>query len=343
MNSNFLGIMLIAVGSFASAIYYLPLKKLTGWSWETGWIVQGLFAWIIGPWVIAMLTVPHLCEIIGQSPAHSIYVPILFGLGWGIGGLTWGLSIRYLGIGLGNSLPLGITLALSTLIPPFMDGKGGELFSTRTGLFTILGVITALVGIAFCGWAASMKDKELKSDKDATAGFDFKKGIIVALIAGIMSACFAFGEKGGQAMIDIAKQYNPGSIWVNNPVYAIILIGGFVFNMVYCLWLSVKNKSFSDYTKANTPLTSYYIFAAIAGLLWFSQFVFKGMGTNNMSEDMSYVTWCLLFSLVIVFSNVIGIFTGEWKGVSKRAIYTLASGLVVLIVSVLIIGFAKIL
>lgn len=342
MNSNFFGILLIAIGSFASSIYYLPLKKLKNWSWETGWIVQGLFAWIIGPWVVAMLTVPHLFEIIGQSPASSIYMPILFGLGWGIGGLTWGLSIRYLGIGLGNSLPLGITLALSTLIPPFMDGKGGELISTRPGLVTVVGVVIALIGIAFCGWAASIKDKELKSDADSSGDFDFKKGLIVALIAGVMSACFAFGEKSGQAMIDIAKQYNPGSIWVNNPVYAVLLIGGFVFNMVYCLWLSVKNKSFGDYTKANTPLSSYYIFAAVAGLLWFSQFVFKGMGTNKMSADMSYVTWCLLFSLVILFSNVIGIFTGEWKGVSRRTILTLIVGLVILIFSVMIIGFAKV-
>lgn len=343
MDSNFIGILLIAVGSFASAIYYLPLKKLTNWSWETGWIVQGLFAWIIGPWLMAMITVPHLFEIIGQSPASSIYMPILFGLGWGIGGLTWGLSIRYLGIGLGNSLPLGITLAFSTLIPPFMDGTAASTFSSRPGIITIIGVVIALVGIAFCGMAASLKDKEQVADKASSDGFNFKKGLLVALIAGVMSACFAFGEKSGQAMIDIAKQYNPGSIWVNNPVYAVLLIGGFVFNMAYCLWLSAKNKSFSDYTKSNTPLSRYYILAAVAGSLWFSQFVFKGMGTNKMSEDMSYVTWCLLFSLVIVFSNLIGIFTGEWKGVSRKTIGTLAAGLLILIGSVLIIGFAKVL
>jgi L-rhamnose-H+ transport protein len=341
MNSNLIGILLIAVGSFASAVYYVPLKKLTNWSWETGWIVQGLFAWILGPWIVAMLTVPHLFEIIGQSPANSIYMPILFGLGWGIGGLTWGLSIRYLGIGLGNSLPLGITLAFSTLIPPFMDGTAAEKFSSRPGVITIIGVVIALLGIAFAGLAASMKDKELTSDKDSKDGFDFKKGVLVALIAGVMSACFAFGEKSGDAMTAIAKQFNPDSIWVYNPVYAVLLIGGFVFNMGYCFWLSFKNKSFSDYSKPGTSV--YFVFAAIAGLLWFSQFVFKGMGTNKMSADMSYVTWCLLFSLVIVFSNAIGIFTGEWKGVSKKTIYTLSTGLLVLIGSVIIIGFANVL
>jgi L-rhamnose-H+ transport protein len=335
----FIGILLIAVGSFASAIYYWPLKKLINWSWETSWLVQGLFAWIIGPWVVAMITVPHLFEIIGQSPSHSIYMPILFGLGWGIGGLTWGLSIRYLGIGLGNSLPLGITLALSTLIPPFMDGTASQVFLCHQGLITIIGVVIALGGITICGWAATLKDAELKASSAAKDdGFDIRKGFAVALVAGIMSACFAFGEKSGQAMIDIAKQYNPGSIWVNNSVYAVILIGGFVANMVYCLYMSYKNKSFTDFKKPNTSI--YYGLAALAGLLWFSQFVFKGMGTNKMSADMGYITWCLLFSLVILFSNLIGLFIGEWKGVSKKTLVTLAMGLLVLLISVIIIGYA---
>lgn len=341
MDSNLIGILLIAIGSFASAIYYLPLKKLTNWSWETGWIVQGLFAWIIVPWVMAMITVPHLFEIIGQTPANSIYMPILFGFGWGIGGLTWGLSIRYLGIGLGNSLPLGITLAFSTLIPPFMDGTAAETFSSRAGIITIIGVIVALVGIAFSGWAASMKDKEMTAGKATNDEFNFKKGLWVALIAGVMSACFAFGEKSGQEMTKIANSFNPGSIWNYNAVYAVLLIGGFVFNIAYCLWLSFKNKSFGDYTKKNIPLTSYYLLAALAGTLWFSQFVFKGMGTSKMSEDMAFVTWSLLFSLVIVFSNIIGILLGEWKGVSLRAKGTLAAGLIVLLGSVIIIGLAK--
>ena len=336
------GILLIAIGSFASAIYYWPLKKLTNWSWETSWLVQGIFAWIIGPWIVAMITVPHLFEIIGQSPAHSIYTPILFGLGWGIGGLTWGLSIRFLGIGLGNSLPLGLTLALSTLIPPFMDGTASTLFIQRQGIITIIGVAIALAGIAICGWAASIKSNEMKASSDVKDdGFNIKKGFAVALVAGIMSACFAFGEKSGQAMVDIAKQFNPDSIWVYNPVYAVILIGGFVANMVYCLFMIFKHKSFSDFKKPNTSI--YFGLAALAGLLWFSQFVFKGMGTNKMSADMSYITWCLLFSLVIVFSNLIGLVIGEWKGVSKKTLITLTLGLLVLIGSVLIIGFAPVL
>jgi L-rhamnose-H+ transport protein len=341
MNS-FYGIALIAIGSFASAVYYWPLKKLTNWSWETGWLVQGVFAWIIGPWLIAMVTVPHLFEIIGSSPRHSIYMPVLFGLGWGIGGLTWGLSIRYLGIGLGNSLPLGITLALSTLIPPFMDGTASDVFIHRQGIITIAGVVIALIGIAICGWAATLKDHEISVSKNSEAeGFDSRKGFAVALVAGIMSACFAFGEKSGQSMVEIAKQMNPGSIWVYNPVYAIILIGGFIANAVYCVSMIVRRKSFIDFRKPSTG--KYYWLAGLAGVLWFSQFVFKGMGTSKMNADMRYITWCLLFSLVIIFSNLIGIIIGEWKGVLKKTILVLSAGLLVMLLSVLVIGFAPVL
>jgi L-rhamnose-H+ transport protein len=341
MNS-FYGIALIAIGSFASAVYYWPLKKLTNWSWETGWLVQGVFAWIIGPWLIAMVTVPHLSEIIGSSPWHSIYMPVLFGLGWGIGGLTWGLSIRYLGIGLGNSLPLGITLALSTLIPPFMDGTASDVFIHRQGIITIAGVAIALIGIAICGRAATLKDHEISESKNSEdEGFDSRKGFAVALVAGIMSACFAFGEKSGQSMVEIAKHLNPGSVWVYNPVYAIILIGGFIANVVYCVSMIVKRKSFIDFRKPNTG--KYYWLAALAGLLWFSQFVFKGMGTSKMSADMRYITWCLLFSLVIIFSNLIGIIIGEWKGVSRKTLLVISAGLLVMLVSVLVIGFAPVL
>ncbi|MDP4282446.1 MAG: L-rhamnose/proton symporter RhaT, partial [Bacteroidota bacterium] len=209
------------------------------------------------------------------------------------------------------------------------------------GIITITGVVVALAGISICGWAATLKDHELKTSSDTKdEGFNTKKGFAVALVAGIMSACFAFGEKSGQAMVDIARQLNPDSIWVYNPVYAILLIGGFTVNVIYCVYMSIKRKSFSDFKKPDTG--KYYGLAALAGLLWFSQFVFKGMGTNKMSPDMSYITWCLLFSLVIVFSNLIGLMTGEWKGVSKKTLGVLSAGLLVMLGSVLIIGFAPV-
>ncbi len=362
------GIILIMFGGLASGAFYLPLKFVKNWAWESGWSIYSFFALLIGPWVLAMATIPDLFSIIGSAEASSIYWPIIFGVGWGIGGLTWGLSIRYLGIGLGNALPLGLTSALSTVISPLVpiflwaehrpDGLGnaittqmGKMFEGQPGALILGSIIMSLAGIAICGWAASRKDKELKDDAELEKQeFDLKKGLVVALVAGVMSACFAFGEKAGESIarsvdaivmsteaLEAGKTY----LWRYNPVYAVLLIGGFSFNIIYCIYLGFKNNSFKDFTAKSVKLTRNYAFAALAGIVWFAQFVFKGMGTTKIPEDLSFITWTLLFTFVIVFSNLIGIMTKEWKGVSRKTMIVLISGLLVLILSVAMVGAAS--
>jgi len=338
-NNPALGLFLIALGALASGSFYLPLKYVKKWSWETGWIIQGFFAWIIVPWLIALITVPHLFTIIGNSPSESIWLPILFGFGWGIGGLTWGLSIRYLGIGLGTALPMGFTASLSTLITPVFQGKFGSFVHSSGFGIVLVGVVLALVGIAISGWAGSRKEKELAlaSGSEQTGEKSFSTGVIMALIAGVMSSCFAFGEASGKSMVDLAESYNPGSIWKYNSVYAVLLIGGFTFNFIYCLILHFKNKSFSDYSNKTTPLALNYLFAALAGIVWFTQFIFKGMGTTRLGE-FATVSWGVFFSLVVVCSSLLGLVTGEWKGASKRTLIILFAGLIVLMGAAVMIG-----
>lgn len=332
------GLVLIAIGAFASGSFYLPLKYVKNWKWETGWIIQGLFAWVLVPWIVTIVTVPHLGQIIGQAPSQSIFLPILFGAGWGIGGLTWGLSNRYLGIGLGTALPLGFTAALSTLITPVFQGTFAAFIASEKFGLVLTGIIVALIGIAIAGYAGHLKETELNAKrKDQPSEKNFRKGITVALIAGVMSACFAFGEASGKAMVDLAERYNPGSLWNYNPVYAVLLIGGFLFNFVYCMILSIQNNSFSDYSSKNAPLKWNYLFAALAGTIWFTQFIFKGMGTTRLGE-FATVSWGVFFSLVVVFSNLVGILTGEWKGVSRKTLRILLAGLAVLIIAAVLIG-----
>jgi L-rhamnose-H+ transport protein len=242
-----IGVLFIMFGGLTSGAWYLPLKYVKKWSWESGWLVQGFMAYVIGPWLMALLTVPHLAHIYSQSPAMSLWLPVLFGIGWGIGGLTWGLSIRYLGIGLGNALPLGITSALATVIPKIADGTFSSFFDSTGGILKFSSVIVSLAGIALCGLAGSLKDKDLNSNKEEKKQeFDLKKGLLFALIGGVMSACFAFGEKAGQPIKEVAEHLNPGSIWNTNPIFSMILIGGFLFNFTYSLFLNAKNKTNSQ-------------------------------------------------------------------------------------------------
>ncbi len=335
------GLLLIAIGAFASGSFYLPLKYVKNWKWETGWIIQGLFAWVLVPWIVTLITVPHLGQIIGQAPLKSILLPILLGAGWGIGGLTWGLSNRYLGIGLGTALPLGFTAALSTLITPAFQGKFSAFVSSEKFGLVLAGIIIALAGIAIAGYAGHRKENELNAKAEGRPSEkNFRKGVTVALIAGVMSACFAFGEASGKAMVDLAESFNPGSLWNYNPVYAVLLIGGFLFNFVYCMVLSFKNKSFGDYSSRTAPLKLNYIFAALAGTIWFTQFIFKGMGTTRLGE-FATVSWGVFFSLVVVFSNLVGILTGEWKGVSRKTLGILFAGLAVLIIAAVLIGMGS--
>jgi len=356
----FLGFLFIAIGGLASASFYLPLKYVKKWSWESGWAIYSVVALLIGPWILAMLTIPNLFGIISEVSSASIFWPVLFGVGWGIGGLTWGLSIRFLGIGLGNAFPLGLTSAFSTIIGPFVpilidpakrpEGMGSaisvkahEIFSGTSGSLTLLAVAISLVGIGFCGYAASLKDKDKKSEGNAESGKDFnlKKGMIVAVIAGVMSACFAFGEYAGNEMTSLTASQNPGSIWSYNPVYAVLLIGGFLFNFSYSIYLNFKNKTLKDYSSKESPVMRNFILAGVAGLVWFSQFVFKGIGTTKIPENVSFITWGLLFTFVIVFSNVIGIIGKEWKGVKSKTMMVLLTGMGLLIGSAILSGIAS--
>ncbi|MBP7497082.1 MAG: L-rhamnose/proton symporter RhaT [Bacteroidales bacterium] len=337
-----LGVILIAIGGFASGSFYLPLKMIKKWKWETSWIVNGIFAWLLVPWLVAWITVPSLLNVVGSAPSSSILLACFFGLLWGIGGLTFGLALRYLGMALGMALALGLTTAFSTLIPPLFHGTFNTLLTTNSGLVALGGVFVSLAGIAVCGWAGVRKDKELSTEqkKEGVQEFNFNKGLLVALFAGIMSACFAFGEDAGKPIAESAIQYGADTLWQYNPVYAIILIGGFITNVVWCLILNFKNKSFGDYTSKAAPLKRNYIFAAIAGATWFAQFVFKGMGTSYMG-DFAFASWSILFAFVIVFSNMWGLLTKEWKGVSKQTIIILLFGMLILIISGIMSGWAN--
>jgi L-rhamnose-H+ transport protein len=353
-----LGILFIGAGGLASASFYLPLKNIKKWSWESGWLIYSLFALLAGPWFLVLLTIPDAGSIIGEVNSKSIFWPILFGFGFGVGGLTWGLSIRFMGIGLGNVFPLGMTLILSTIVGPLipvildpglrtgslgssMGEKLGILFSGDPGLLIIISIILALARIAICGWAASRKDAEQKSvEDDAIKEFNLKKGLLAAFFSGTMSACFTFGEYAGGDMTSMIGERNPGSIWNYNLVYAFLCIGGFTVNFSYCLYRGIRNSSTGDYITGDKSLGRNYILASLAGMIWFSQFVFKGIGTVKMPEHMTFITWSLLFTFLIVFSNLVGLLTREWKGISNKTIIILVGGLLTLVISVVLVGLA---
>jgi len=354
--SAILGVIFHFIGGFASGSFYMPYKKVKGWSWESFWITGGLFSWLIVPPLAAYLTIPGFMDIITSSSSSVLGKTYLMGLLWGIGGLTYGLGVRYLGVALGSSIILGLCSFFGALVPSvyyYFYPKSGkdtiaDLFGHSWGQMVMVGLLLCIVGIIICGKAGKMKDNDLgHAHKDATGGeFFIVKGLILAVISGVLSACFSFGIEAGTEMGVVAndawKAAHPGQgefLFRNNVIFVVILWGGLTTNLIWCMILNARNKSFGDYTNKKTPLLRNYIFCAVAGTTWFLQFFFYGMGESKMGNGAS--SWILHMSFIILVANMWGIVSKEWKGVSKKTRTTIIIGILTIILSVLVVGYGN--
>ena len=339
MDNLLIGILLMTIGSFAGSSYYAPINKIKNWSWETYWICQGIVSWIILPWAFTLYAVPFsaLGTVLTAAPAKSMFLAVLFGALWGIGGLTWGLSMRYLGISLGQSISAGFCSAFGTVIPPIVAGQ--NLFTTPGGWAMLVGVAISLAGIAVIGYAGSLRDKGLTEEekKAAVKEFALKKGLIIAIFAGLMSACMAYGLAAGQPIADAAIANGCSALLSFSPVHIFVMFGGFLTNFVYCIYLFSKNKSLKEFrTVGSSVLVRNLLFSLLGGSLWYMQFLFLGMGQSFISGNaiLMAFSWSILMSLNIVFSNFWGIVLKEWKGSRGKTIVVLCCGLLLLIFSV---------
>ena len=335
-----LGVLLHAIGGFAAGSFYIPFKKVRDWAWESYWLVGGVFSWVIAPWVVALLVVPGLLSVLGEAPPSTIFWTFFFGVLWGVGGLTFGLSMRYLGMSLGYAIALGFCAAFGTIVPPIFKGEFVGLLATTSGLITLAGIVVCLVGIGICGWAGVSKERELSEEKkkETIKEFNFTKGVLVAMFAGVMSACMAFAIEAGEPIASLAGQRGTPSLWVNSPVYVFIFTGGFTTNFIWCVYLNRKNRTAGDYVDARrTPLLTNYLFSALAGVTWYFQFMFFGMGKTRMGA-YDFSSWTIHMAFIIVFSNLWGLFFREWKGTSRRTHRLIVSGLMVLVLSTVVVG-----
>ena len=402
-----LGVVFHFIGGFASGSFYMPYKKVRGWSWESFWIVGGLFSWLIVPPLAALLTIPGFWNIISGTGSATLRYTYIFGLLWGIGGLTYGLGVRYLGVSLGSSIILGLCMVFGSLIPSIYyhfapeAGKDtiGAIAGSRWGLMVLLGLLICVVGIILCGKAGTLKEKQLKADAgnngvDDPAGpvrkqekpvvaaavaadngsrtpvfeevavtpeappaahgkrsgaieYKFGLGLTLAIISGLLSACFNFGLEAGKPMADAAntlwKEANTASntefLFRNNVVYVVVLWGGLTTNLLYCMYLNTRNRSFGDYKNEKTPLLKNYLLSALAGTMWFLQFFFYGMGESKLGNGAS--SWILHMSFIILIANLWGITSNEWKGVSKKARNLLFLGVATIIIAVMVVGYGN--
>ena len=333
-----LGLIIIAIGAFCQSSCYVPINRIKDWSWESYWIVQGVFAWLLLPLLGALLAVPaghSLAELFSSDNSFNILMTVVFGMLWGVGGLTFGLSMRYLGVALGQSIALGTCAGLGTVMGPVLlnlffpeqDALSSLTFSV------IAGVLVTLLGIAIIGVAGSMKSASLSEEEKRAAvkDFNFPKGLAIALLAGFMSGCFNVGLAFGA---DINFGELTPDMYKTLPATLLVTVGGFLINAVYCFWQNSRNNTWGDYSKGSVWGNN-ALFCLLAGGLWYSQFFGLSLGKGFLTESPTLMTlsFCILMALNVVFSNVWGIILKEWQGCSRKTITVLVVGIAVLVLS----------
>lgn len=337
------GMLLFTMGGLAGAVFALPFKGIKRWSYESYWLFYAIFGLIIFPWILAVATVPNLLDVLRTAPGSVLAKCFGFGALWGLGGLTWGLMIRYLGIGLGLAIGCGLCSATGTLIPPIVKGEAASLIADTGSQVVLLGVFASLLGIAFVGLAGKSKEGELSEEakKAAVAEFDFKKGMLVALFSGIASAGMNFGLQSGDVLQEAALKGGTEQKWQGIPVLVVVLLGGFLVNAVWCIGQNLKNKTMGDYTNKKSPILMNIFLAGGAGVIWAMQFVCQKVGEPAMGKDLAYISFAIVMGSAIFFSSLVGVLTGEWKGVGTKTKGLLSAGVVVLLLSFCIISYGN--
>ena len=373
-----LGVLFHWLGGLASGSFYVPYRRVKGWGWETYWLVGGFFSWIIVPWILGLLMTRDLISVLRESSTSSLAWTYAFGVLWGLGGLTFGLTMRYLGMSLGMAVALGYTAAFGTLMPPIFRGQfASEVLGTHSGQIILAGVGVCLFGIVFAGAAGMSKEKEMSEEQKRASikEFDLKKGLLVATFSGVMSACFAYGLAAGDPIKEMTIHHGTPPLWQGLPVLVVLLFGGFTTNFIWCAILNVRNRTGSQYFSSrlakpgaaaleietvtdapseemakagirsdavpdHAPMLSNYFFSALAGTTWYMQFFFYTMGETQMGR-YKFSSWTLHMASIMIFSTLWGIALREWNGTGRRTKLLVAASLFVLIASTVIVGYGN--
>ena len=332
-----LGIALIAVGAFASGSFSMPFEKVKGWKWENHWLIYSLFAYVVIPLLSCLLFCPDFLSVLSTCPPELLGRIFLLGILYGICNLTFGLSLKYLGVSLGFIISLGLMMVLGTVTPPMLDGRIAGMFSGSGGPMLVLGLSVGVIGVLVSAYSGYKKDTQ---GNQATT-LDFRKGILLALFVGLTGASQAIGIEQGNDISHALLVKGTDELFVILPTVTVLFAGSFLITLIWCLWVGHKNGSLSLFIHVSErKLTSNYLFCALSGFLWFVNMITYGMGKSFMGE-YSFTAWGILMSLTIVFATLWGLYRGEWKCVTPRIRAWMYIGLAILVISSFIIGISS--
>lgn len=369
MGNPLLGVVFHWAGGFASASFYVPYRGVRRWSWEIYWLTGGIFSWLIAPWLFASIQTHDLGAVLAATPPSVIFWCVLFGALWGFGGLTYGLTMRYLGLSLGMAVVLGLCTLFGTLLPPIFRGDFySKLIAPSSGQLVLGGLVLTLLGIIVVAGAGARKDAMLSPEAKANAvpEFAFRKGLAVAVFSGVMSSCFAFGLAAGEPISAISIAHGTAPLWSGLPVLCLIMAGGLMTNLVWCAWLIYRNRSARQWigvsgaaniaagdeaaeaspegasapTITGRTLLANYLFCALAGTTWYFQYFFYTMGESQMGK-LGFSSWTLHMASIIIFGTVWGFGFREWTGATRRVKTAVWTGVALLILATVVIGYGN--
>lgn len=350
MNPNpLLGVLFHWLGGLASASFYVPYKRIKLWSWEIFWLVGGLFSWAIAPWLFAALRTEALLVVLGNTPTRTLFWCWFWGAAWGFGGLTFGLTMRYLGLSLGMAVALGLTTVIGTLGPVIFHGTFMQVLEQTSGQFTLLGIVITVAGIVAVARAGNAREQEAGSAMPEAGEFNLRKGFLIAIFSGVMSSCFAWGLDAGGPIRQATVAAGTDPLWQGLPVLCVVLAGGLTTNVIWCAWLIRRNDSVAELIgrgreaaekRARIPLLPNYLFAALGGTLWYFQFFFYTMGESQMGR-YGFSSWTIHMASIILFSTLWGFALREWSSASSRTRRQVWGGIALLIGATLVIGIGN--
>jgi L-rhamnose-H+ transport protein len=342
-SNPFLGVTLHGVGATFAATCYTPQNKVKGWSWQTYWLTQASVCWFLMPIVGAMLTIPELAAVLREAPTSAMLHSFLLGAAYGIGGTSFGISIRYMGYSLTYAIAVGLSSVLGTLIPPIVKGTLGATLSKSGAGWIVAGIVMGAVGIAGSGAAGRLKERDL-SAQAGTGEFSLTKGLLLSLLAGVLSAVYGFSLEAGEPIADVASAHGAG-VFRGNVVYIFSNTGAFITTALYCLYLHLKHKTFGELTKvkanvegASLPVN--YVLAAVTGLFWYGQFFFYNLGHVRMGH-YKFTSWAIHMIMLVLISNAVGMVLREWRMCRPRTHKTLRVALILLVVAVLLLTYGN--
>src|SRR5271156_5290258 len=273
------------VGAASAASFYAPISKVKRWTWESTWAVAGIFSWVLLPILVSAILLPDMRAFYGSLDTAVVLRTFLFGCMWGVGNVSYGLTMRYLGMSLGIGVAIGVTLVVGTLIPPLVHGQGSELLNTRGGLLTLLGIAVALCGIFIVSFAGHRKELALGSE---VREFNVKKGLMLAILCGIFSSGMSFALDAAKPIQASAHLLGVKPLYAALPSFVIIMGGGGIINFTYCFVRLIFKKDLS--LKADLALPGASLFhngalAATGGIMWYLQFFSYAWGAASIPAN----------------------------------------------------------